>query len=233
MADENVPQGDTAADTGSAEATAGTEEKAEVVEQPAAEAADEKSGKEGAAAATDTDGKPEEGEAGEVEKPDGEAAEPAPEDYSKLEYPDGLFADDTGKESFVAFATDSKLTAEQSQAAMQYAKQQQQASVDAAESMKADWTDQSKADAEFGGEKFAENIARATRTMDKLATPEFTELLNVSGLSNHPDMIRFTLKVADIIEDDSLHQGGSPTGSASQEPLTRRMFPSMQMKEKV
>ena len=53
-----------------------------------------------------------------------------------------------------------------------------------------DWAQQSRADAEFGGEKLDENLAVAKKAVEAFATPELKTLLEQSGLGNHPEIIR-------------------------------------------
>ena len=87
------------------------------------------------------------------------------------------------------------------------------------------WVDTAKQDAEYGGEKFEENIAVAVKARDSFGTSEFNEMLDSSGLGNHPEMIRFLNRVGKAISEDSVVVGGNSTSALSREAV---LYPSMQ-----
>lgn len=87
------------------------------------------------------------------------------------------------------------------------------------------WTNASKADKEFGGDKLDENLAIAQKAMQTLGTPELLSFLNESGLGNHPELIRAFYKAGmKISEDNIVIPGGSVTGFDS---AAKKMFPTM------
>ena len=77
------------------------------------------------------------------------------------------------------------------------------------------WLDTAKADSEIGGAHWGDTIATAASALDKLGmtkgTP-FRNLLDESGLGNHPEMIRAFQKVGKAIGDDATfaRAGASP-----------------------
>lgn len=73
------------------------------------------------------------------------------------------------------------------------------------------WTDASKADKEFGGDKITENLSVAKKALDSFGTAELRSLLNESGLGNHPEIIRFMYRAGRAISED--RYVGSSTGS--------------------
>lgn len=75
----------------------------------------------------------------------------------------------------------------------------------------------SKADKEFGGDKLNENLAVAKKAMDAFGTPALRELLDVSGLGNHPEVIRAFYRAGKSISVDKFVTGGTQpqTGSTS------------------
>ncbi|WP_051919481.1 hypothetical protein [Basilea psittacipulmonis] len=77
-----------------------------------------------------------------------------------------------------------------------------------------DWANQSKADKEFGGEYLQENLSYAKRAIDAFGTPEFKELLNASGIGNHPEVIRFCVRAGRRLAEDKMVQGGTSTNQA-------------------
>ena len=83
------------------------------------------------------------------------------------------------------------------------------------EAIRNEWTEQSKADKEFGGEKLSENLSIAKKALDNFGSPELRALLNESGLGNHPEVIRFMFKAGKAISEDTF-VGNSPNpGSRS------------------
>lgn len=98
------------------------------------------------------------------------------------------------------------------------------------EALRTDWANSSKADKEFGGEKLQENLALAKKAFDSFGTPELRQLLNESGLGNHPEVIRFMYRAGKSISGDrfvSGSQGGKPK-AASNADLASSLYPSQQ-----
>jgi hypothetical protein len=60
---------------------------------------------------------------------------------------------------------------------------------------RAEWIDETKADKEIGGDKLDATLATAKRALDAYGSPQFIEMLNQSGLGNHPEVVRFCAKV--------------------------------------
>lgn len=75
------------------------------------------------------------------------------------------------------------------------------------------WAESSKADKEFGGEKLSENLAIAKGPLDKFGSPEFRELLEATGLGNHPELIRFLYRAGKAIGGDRFVGNSAGAGS--------------------
>ena len=60
-----------------------------------------------------------------------------------------------------------------------------------------------RADEEVGGADASDKWAVARQALDRLGTPELTEMLNQSGLGNHKEFIRVFYKVGKAIADGS------------------------------
>ncbi len=97
---------------------------------------------------------------------------------------------------------------------------------EAVTALKAGWAEASKNDAEFGGEKFDENLAVAKKGLESFATPEFVEFLNTSGLGDHPEVLRTFLRIGKAIGEDNKIVTGGPTKDAPK-TLAQRMYPGM------
>ncbi|MGN1058616.1 MAG: hypothetical protein ACI4Q7_04625 [Candidatus Avelusimicrobium sp.] len=70
----------------------------------------------------------------------------------------------------------------------------------------------------------AENEAAVARAMRAFADDGFRKLMNESGLCNHPDVVRFVLKVGKAISDDRFITGRN--GGGAKLDLAHRMFPN-------
>lgn len=70
-----------------------------------------------------------------------------------------------------------------------------------------EWADATRADKEIGGapETLNANVATALRFRDRFGTPALTELLNASGIGNHPEVVRLFLKAGKAISEGSFH----------------------------
>lgn len=75
------------------------------------------------------------------------------------------------------------------------------------EAVRNGWSDSSKADKEFGGERLSENLSVAKKALDAFGTAELRSLLNESGLGNHPEVIRFMFRAGKAISEDSMVTG--------------------------
>jgi len=82
------------------------------------------------------------------------------------------------------------------------------------EAVQQEWVTTSKTDQEFGGEKLEENLGIAKQALDKFGTSELKELLNTSGIGNHPEVIRFFFRTGKAISPDGF-VGGQQEGNAS------------------
>lgn len=164
--------------------------------------------------ATDAEGKPASGD---------KAAEGAPETYSDFKAPDGVQVAPEQATEFKALAKELNLSQEKAQkvfdAATKLAQQgQAQAEtkiVDTIKSTHEQWVAETKADKEIGGDKLAENLAKAQAAMKATSTPQLQTLLDKSGLGNHPEVIRHFLKIAPAFSQDKHVPGGkAPAGDS-------------------
>lgn len=158
-----------------------------------------------------------EGEArAEGEKTDGEKApEGAPAEYAAFVVPEGVVVNEALTPELTALAKELNLPQEQAQKLFDLGLRQSQDL--AAQFIKQNdqnmtvqrnaWADQSKADAEFGGDKFDASIATANRGLKQFGSPAFIELLTASGLSNHPEFVRTFVRIGNAIGEDGIVTG--------------------------
>jgi hypothetical protein len=96
----------------------------------------------------------------------------------------------------------------------------QTATQEALANEEAEWEKASKADPEFGGQKWDASQAVITRGMQHLATPEYVALMNRQGLGNHPEVLRIWYRVGQTVgEDGGLAAGGANTALKSDEEV--------------
>jgi hypothetical protein len=82
------------------------------------------------------------------------------------------------------------------------------------------WEAQTKADKEIGGDKLAENLALATKVRD-LGGPELVKVLNVSGMGNHPAVIKAFVKFGRMLSEDTFVAGSGGAQKAPHQPGDR------------
>lgn len=82
------------------------------------------------------------------------------------------------------------------------------------------WAEASKVDKELGGEKHEQNLALAHQTFEKFGTPALKELLETSGLGDHPEVIRWSYKVAQALGEDKVIVGRLSDGVEKKDPAS-------------
>lgn len=92
----------------------------------------------------------------------------------------------------------------------------EQRAIQKIEEVKTQWANDAVSDKEIGGEKLKENLSVAKKALDQFATPQLRELLEKSGLGNHPEVIRFMYRAGKAISEDR-YVGASP-GTGKAEP---------------
>lgn len=129
-----------------------------------------------------------------------------PDTYADFTLPEGMELDETVLAEATPMFKELGLTQDQSQKVVDfYAKQVQassQTQIDNFNQLMSDWRDQSKNDGEFGGDKFEENVKIARSAVDKYGTPELQQLLTEHGVGNHPEVVRFMVRVGQTLQED-------------------------------
>lgn len=90
------------------------------------------------------------------------------------------------------------------------------------------WKETSMKDPEIGGENFAKNMEYAKRAIEKHGSPEMAELLNQSGLGNHPEFVRFFSKYGKEMADDV---AVIPNTQSNEIDRMARLYPTMTKKQ--
>lgn len=136
----------------------------------------------------------------------GEGSQTAPETYADFDLPEGIELDEALLAEASPLFKELNLTQEQAQKLVDFQVKQveagRQSQVDAFNQLMQDWVDQSRNDKEFGGDKFEESVKIAMSAVNKFGTPELKQLLNEHGVGNHPEVIRFMVKVGKLTHED-------------------------------
>lgn len=176
------------------------------------------------AAATETT-ESTESDAAETEGQEETEAAGAPEEYGTFDLPDDFDMNQDTLAEYHTFAKENNLTQEQAQRGVDMVAQMKQAEMQQWVEQQKSWVEDAKADAEYGNDKFDESIAVAVKARDSFGTSEFNEMLDSSGLGNHPEMIRFLHRVGKAISENSVIVGGTTTSQLTREAV---LYPSMQ-----
>ncbi len=136
-----------------------------------------------------------------------------PETYADFNLPEGVTMDESMLDEVIPMFKDIGATQEQAQKFIDLQAKQVQAGeqkqVDTFNQLMNDWLDQSKNDGEFGGDKFIENVKIAQSAVTRYGTPELKQLLDDHGVGNHPEMIRFMVRVGHTIKEDTPGESGN------------------------
>lgn len=136
----------------------------------------------------------------------------APQATYELKNPDGAPIDSDVLGSFSAIARDLNLSQEAAQTMLdRLAPKVAERQAAQLETFRQQWTEQSRTDREFGGERLAENLSVARKALESFGSSELRTLLNESGLGNHPEIIRFMVRAGRAISEDRYVGGNAPS----------------------
>lgn len=74
------------------------------------------------------------------------------------------------------------------------------------------WAAALKSDQEIGGKDFDTNVKTAQKALARFGSPQLKQLFETTGLGNHPEFVRFFLKVGRAISEDNTTLGGGDGG---------------------
>lgn len=75
------------------------------------------------------------------------------------------------------------------------------------------WAKAVENDAELGGEHFEATRETAAKAIQQFGSPELRQLLNETGLGNHPELVRFCQRIGKALSEDNLVLGGTQSGT--------------------
>lgn len=168
--------------------------------------------------------------AGEPPKDEGTGEPPkgdepvVPETY-EYTMPEGVDLDKAAADEFSTIAKELKLTQEQAQKVADVGAKMAQRRAEEHVRMVEGWIEAVKTDPVVGGDKLEENLAVARGAVDTFGDQELKDLLNTSGIGNHPAVIRAFVKAGKAISQDGFIKG---TAKTSENDPAKKMFPNMQ-----
>ena len=149
----------------------------------------------------------------------------APDAYEDFTLPEGMEMDvevlgafkNLAKELNIPQAKAQQLIDFQTQLATKQAEEYQAAVVKQSQ----EWAASIKNDPEIGGENYEKSVASAIKVIQSFGDPALTELLNQSGLGNHPALFKFCHRISAAISEDKFVLPGSQsnTGRKSNEEV--------------
>jgi len=87
------------------------------------------------------------------------------------------------------------------------------------------WTEQARADKEFGGAQLKDNLVIANKALGQFGTPELVSLLKETGLGNHPEIVRAFYRAGKAISEDTFVKG-SMTSPQSNRDYASHLYPN-------
>ena len=170
---------------------------------------------------------PEEIKAAE-EKAAEEKKKEAPETYTDFNVPEGMEVDKGMMETFLPLAKEGKLSQEGAQKFVDLYSKGLKDSVDAHVKDWADamgkWKDDTKADKEVGGEQFDQTKVNVNLALKTFGNEKLSEMLEVTGVGNHVEFVRFFDKIGALVANDKIDLGN--VASAETRTQAEIMYPN-------
>jgi hypothetical protein len=138
-----------------------------------------------------------------------EGEEGAPEQYA-FEAPEGVVLDPAAVEEFTPVARELGLTQAQAQRLVGVVAGMQQRQAEAQAEQVRQWAEETMADKEIGGRHWEKNALLVREAKDRFATPGLLDLMNSTGLGNHPEVIKLFVRLGREVADDGHVIGGRP-----------------------
>lgn len=162
----------------------------------------------------------------------GDKSQGAPDQYADFTLPEGVQIDKGLVEGFKPIAKELNLTQDQAQKLVDYYNSgvHAQRMEQWAETQKS-WVESAKADKEYGGQAFQENMGYASAAMDKFGTPELKQYMDEYGAGNHPEVIRFIVRVGKATSEPQHVSGGNTSaGNNTFEKRAQSLYSNSNMK---
>lgn len=134
-------------------------------------------------------------------------AAPEPIVYQAFNLPENFERDEEGMKSFTDVLQEARLSQEAGQKFIDLfvkeAEKMQQRAYDGFKQTVETWGKETEADPEIGGNRLQTALRQAGSVIEQFGTPELREIFNLTGVGNHPAMVRFLSKVGAFIAEGS------------------------------
>jgi hypothetical protein len=171
-------------------------------------------------------GKPAEGSDGDT---DDTSQDGAPEAYVDFNMPDGVEMDKERLDAFKPMAKALDLSQEQAQQLIDFDNKRVQADKAASDeyysNLMTEWQENVRNDKEIGGTAFDSSLSDAAKAMEAFGSPALYEVLEATGMGNHPEVIRVLARVGKAVKDDMIRTGGTAGAPAAKDPA-KILFPN-------
>lgn len=144
----------------------------------------------------------------------------------QFDLPEGVAFDEQGATEFKAMVKELKLQPDAAKKLADLAASRARAQHEAHAALIESWSEAVKTDKEIGGEKLTENLAVAKRAVDTFGSQALKDLLNQTGLGNHPEVVKAFYKAGKAISEDGFVRG-APKAPTTESDLAKSLFPSM------
>lgn len=145
-------------------------------------------------------------------------------EYTAFDMPEGMTLDEAVLGKFTPIAKELGLDQAGAQKFVDFYAEMQAESAKAFADQVSQWGEETRNDPEIGGAKFDENLKTAITGLQAFASPELVDLLNNTGIGNHPEMIRFCRRVGMALREDKTV---APSSGAGRElSLAERLYPN-------
>ena len=162
---------------------------------------------------------------GEEKPADGDKkADPiTPESYGDFTLPEGVTPDDAVMDAFKSLAAENGLSQEAAQKFVDLQAQLNQKQQQSIVGITQQWAKDARADTEFGGAAFDRNVGLAQQALSAFGSPALTDLINQTGLGNHPEIIRAFYRIGKAMSED----GRVVAGAGPQGDRLAALYPTM------
>lgn len=162
-------------------------------------------------------------------KADESEDEGAPDTYEDFTLPEGMEVDKELATEFKELAKNRNWSQKEAQEVVDL---QTKAMIRAGEIMterwastQKEWRESTENDKEYGRKNLDDTLVFAKEAIKSFGNDAFSEVMESTGMGNHPEMLRFLWKVGKSVSEDDILKGGTDTGTPKD--LASRIYPNM------
>lgn len=150
--------------------------------------------------------------------------------YEDFKLPEGVQPEKELLNSFTPYAAKHGLTQEQAQELVtlyaDWLKTHDDAQAQSTAELHKSWGESIASDKEIGGAALDNNLAYAAKVIDKFGGDEIREIFDVSGIGNHPNMVKMFIKIGKAFAEDTLTPGEKQTEGRPSRSHAETLYPN-------